>query len=77
MQEVIAPALAQGKIVLTDRYYFSTAAYQGAAGMEPAAVFARNAFAPRPDLVLLLTMPMPESSLRAHPRVQGRGAERL
>lgn len=62
VREVIAPGLAQGRIVLTDRYYFSTAAYQGAAGMEPAAVFAKNKFAPRPDLVLLLTM-QPESSL--------------
>lgn len=63
VRAVIAPALAQGQVVLTDRYYFSTAAYQGAAGMDPAAVFARNAFAPRPDLVILLTM-RPESSLK-------------
>ena len=62
VREVIAPALARGLVVLTDRYYFSTAAYQGAAGMDPAAVFARNRFAPRPDLVILLTM-QPESSL--------------
>ena len=63
VREVIAPALAQGQVVLTDRYYFSTAAYQGAAGMDPAAVFARNAFAPRPDMVILLTM-RPEASLK-------------
>lgn len=62
VREVIAPALAQGRVVLTDRYYFSTAAYQGAAGMDPAEVFVRNRFAPRPDLVILLTM-QPESSL--------------
>ena len=47
VREVIAPALAQGHVVLTDRYYFSTAAYQGAAGMDPDEVFARNSFAPR------------------------------
>ncbi|MFZ5799516.1 MAG: dTMP kinase, partial [Thermodesulfobacteriota bacterium] len=62
VREVIAPALERGLIVLTDRYYFSTAAYQGAAGMNPAEVFARNSFAPRPDLVILLTM-SPEISL--------------
>lgn len=62
VREVIAPALAAGKVVLTDRYYFSTAAYQGAAGIDPAEVFNRNSFAPRPDLVILLTMP-PEVSL--------------
>lgn len=33
--QVIAPALASGKVVLTDRYYYSTAAYQGAAGHDP------------------------------------------
>jgi hypothetical protein len=48
--------------VLTDRYYFSTAAYQGAAGMDPGEIFARNAFAPRPDMVIMLTM-RPEISL--------------
>ena len=62
VQEVIEPALGEGKIVLTDRYYFSTAAYQGAAGVDPAEVFSRNSFAPRPDLVVLLAM-SPEVSL--------------
>lgn len=55
---LIAPALAAGKVVLTDRYYFSTVAYQGAAGHDPAAVLALNeSFAPRPDLILLLEAP--------------------
>ncbi|MDR2550871.1 MAG: dTMP kinase [Desulfobulbus sp.] len=62
--ECIGPALEQGMIVLTDRYYFSTAAYQGAAGCDPARVFARHDFAPEPDLVLLLTLPVEESVLR-------------
>jgi dTMP kinase len=55
VEQVIRPALAAGKIVLLDRYYLSTAAYQGARGADPAAIIARNEeFAPRPDLVLLL-----------------------
>jgi dTMP kinase len=62
VREVIEPALAEGYIVLTDRYYFSTAAYQGAAGMDPGEIFSRNAFAPRPDMVIMLTM-QPEISL--------------
>ncbi len=62
VRDLVEPALATGRIVLTDRYFYSTAAYQGAAGMDPAEVFARNSFAPKPDLVLLLTMP-PEASL--------------
>jgi len=64
VEECILPALAEGKIVLTDRYYFSTAAYQGAAGCEPAVIFERNSFAPEPDLVLLLTMSPGESVSR-------------
>ncbi len=59
VRQVIAPALAEGRVVLTDRYYFSTAAYQGAAGMDPGKIIAENeAFAPRPDLVLLLEIPV-------------------
>ncbi len=54
--EVINPALKEGKIILTDRYYFSTAAYQGAAGCDPEMVFRKNNFAPAPDMVILLTM---------------------
>ncbi|MDA8165284.1 MAG: dTMP kinase [Desulfobacteraceae bacterium] len=58
VRDVIEPALAAGKIVLTDRYYFSTAAYQGAAGHDPEAILRENeSFAPEPDLVLLLDLP--------------------
>lgn len=64
VEECILPALAQGTIVLTDRYYFSTAAYQGAAGCEPAAIFGCHRFAPEPDLVLILTMTAGESVAR-------------
>ena len=57
VRSVIEPALLAGRIVLTDRYYLSTAAYQGANGQDPEAIMAANeAFAPLPDLVLLLTM---------------------
>ncbi len=70
VEQVIRPALAAGKIVLLDRYYLSTAAYQGARGADPAAIIARNEeFAPRPDLVLLLDVD-PGSGLG---RVRGRG----
>jgi dTMP kinase len=72
VNELIRPGLAAGKIILTDRYYYSTAAYQGAAGMDTAEIFARNSFAPVPDLVLLLTMD-PEISI-ARIR-EGRGEE--
>lgn len=67
--EVIAPALAAGEVVVLDRYYFSTAAYQGARGADPAAIIAHHeSFAPRPDLTLVLDL-VPEAS-------RGRIAER-
>jgi dTMP kinase len=62
VREVIEPALRAGRIVLTDRYYLSTAAYQGAAGQDPEAIMAANeTFAPVPDLVLLLTLTSSQS----------------
>ncbi len=72
---LVAPALARGAVVLIDRYFYSTAAYQGARGLDPRDIVARNlAFAPVPDLVLLFQLP-PELGLR---RVRGRdGAENL
>ncbi len=70
VQELIEPQLAAGAIVLTDRYYFSTAAYQGAAGMDVEVIFARNSFAPVPDLVILLTMD-PEVSIARIQQTRG------
>ncbi len=55
---VINPALAAGQLVITDRYYYSSVAYQGALGLDPALILAANeAFAPRPHLVFILTLP--------------------
>jgi len=69
--DLISPSLTSGKIVLTDRYYFSTVAYQGAAGHDPARIIAENeAFAPVPDLVLLLALSPAESARRIR---SGRG----
>jgi dTMP kinase len=57
--EVIAPALTAGKMVLTDRYYLSTAAYQGAAGLDPNEIIKRNEiFAPIPDIAFILDIPV-------------------
>jgi dTMP kinase len=58
VETLIAPALASGKVVLLDRYYLSTIAYQGAAGLDPAEILAKNAFAPEPDLALLFHAPI-------------------
>ncbi len=53
--ELIKPALAQGKIVILDRYYFSSMAYQGVLGLDVARIREENeSFAPVPDVVFLL-----------------------
>ena len=58
VEKTIRPALKQGWVVITDRYYYSSAAYQGALGLDPAKILAESeAFAPRPDLVVILTLP--------------------
>ena len=55
VETLIRPAIERGEIVILDRYYLSTAAYQGARGADPEAILLRNEqFAPKPDLVLLL-----------------------
>ena len=70
--EVIAPALRAGQIVLTDRYFLSTVAYQGARGLDYEQILADSeAEFPIPDLVVLLEID-PQIGLD---RVHARGAE--
>lgn len=57
VHNVLTPGLQQGKIILCDRYYLSTAAYQGAVGFSPAEIIEKNNFAPPPDLALLFYAP--------------------
>jgi dTMP kinase len=55
VESLINPALQEGKVVIVDRYYFSTMAYQGARGLDPLELMKRNElFAPEPDLLVLL-----------------------
>ena len=68
---LIEPALAEGKIVLLDRYYFSSAAYQGIRPPHTVEEILEinERFAPKPDLLVLLDVD-PRLGLK---RVQGRG----
>jgi len=69
--ETVAPALAAGRHVLSDRYFLSTVAYQGARGLDAARILAQSeAEFPIPDLVLLLELDV-ETALA---RVGARGA---
>lgn len=72
VEKAIRPALKQGWVVITDRYYYSSAAYQGALGLDPDLILAESeSFAPRPDLVIILTVPL---SLALARRRESRGA---
>ena len=72
MRDVVGPALAAGRVVLCDRSYFSTVAYQGARGFDPATLLADSqAEFGRPDLVLFFDID-PEDGLA---RVAARGGE--
>jgi dTMP kinase len=73
VDKTIRPALGRGWVVITDRYYYSSAAYQGALGLDPKVILAESeAFAPRPDLVVIFTLPLPLALAR---RLEARGGE--
>lgn len=64
VEKNIQPALDQNKVIILDRYYYSTAAYQGALGLDPERICRENeAFAPKADLVFLFTA-SPEQCLQ-------------
>jgi dTMP kinase len=68
----VRPALDAGQVVLLDRFFLSTYAYQGAGrGLPEHEVMAANAVATSglvPDLTLLLTLPVAEGLSRATQR---------
>lgn len=67
--ELITPALTAGKIVILDRYYFSTMAYQGLRGFDPAEIRRINeTFAPIPDLLFILDLDVDTALTRIRTR---------
>ena len=73
VRDLIRPALDQGAVVVTDRYYLSNVAYQGAAGLDPVGILESNAARfPEPNLAVLIDLSA-EEALR---RVDARGEER-
>lgn len=71
VRDVIEPALQAGRWVVTDRYFLSTVAYQGARGLDYQQILADSeAEFPLPDLVILLEID-PSVALD---RIRSRGA---
>jgi dTMP kinase len=59
LDTLVRPALARGAVVLLDRYYFSSIAYQAGPGLSAEQIRAENeVFAPPPDLLLILDLPV-------------------
>jgi len=81
VREVIRPALAEGKIVIVDRFYDSTLAYQGYGhGADLDQLRAVTDFAvgdTRPDRTILLDLPVEAAESRAATRKPGRAWDRF
>lgn len=59
IKNIIKPAISEGKIVILDRYYYSTLAYQGAAGYDTAKIQnLHDDFILEPDLLIILDLPV-------------------
>ena len=56
--EKIQPALDDERVVLMDRYYYSSMAYQVAGGIDVEEIREKHAFAPKPDIVLIFDLPV-------------------
>jgi len=57
VEKEIKPALEKGKIVVSDRYVYSSLAYQGAAGLDLKWIEEINRLALPPDLTILIDVP--------------------
>ena len=82
VDDVVRPALAQGRVVVADRFFLATYAYQVAGrGLEEEEVRRSNRFATdavMPDLTLLLDLPEDEGLARvtsrgSHDRIERSG----
>ena len=81
VRDVIRPALDAGKVVIVDRFYDSTLAYQGYGhGADLAQLRAVTAFAvgeTRPDRTFLLDLSVEAAEQRAQTRKPGRAWDRF
>ncbi len=63
VEHVIKPALADGRMVVSDRYVYSSLAYQGSAGLNLSWVKALNKHALEPDFAVFIDV-SPETVLK-------------
>jgi len=69
VRELLGPALTAGHLVLSDRYFLSTVAYQGARGLDAAAILhANESEFPLPDLALIFEVDVAEGLSRVAAR---------
>lgn len=75
VEREVRPALDRGAVVLVDRFFLSTYAYQGSGrGLDPEQLRAANAMATNglvPDLTLLIALPVADGLARALERGGG------
>lgn len=68
VENEIIPAINQGKLVISDRYIFSSLAYQGAAGLSIEWIEQVNKYALKPDLAILIDVAPETVMCRLKPR---------
>jgi len=69
VKSLIIPSLKAGKVVILDRYYPSTVAYQGAEGFDFKELLILNeTIAPTPDLLLYFDLPVETALMRLKER---------
>ncbi len=65
VETVVGPALDRGAVVIQDRSYFSTIAYQGERGLDRARIQSDSErIAPQPDILLVIDLPVDEALRR-------------
>jgi dTMP kinase len=68
VQNVVLPNVNEGKLVISDRYVYSSLAYQGAAGVDLTWIEEINEHAVHPDLAIFIDVPPEIAVQRLKPR---------
>jgi dTMP kinase len=68
VENTVLPALKKGQIVVSDRYVYSSLAYQGATGLDLGWIKRINEYAMRPDLAIFLDVEPETVVQRLKPR---------